>query len=266
MSSSLSFSSFRWASFAGGALCLWASACGGSDAERAEAPSPSTPELEEVAAGSAGVPLEEVPPARAGRRSRPPEAGVVSAYPEEDRPISAELQRVRYLVEGGQCDEALARLEPILVGPEGQTADPLYWRGRCAASEERWGDAVRDLKAATEIDPAFVGALQHLSDAYVMQRDCRSALPYLDRLVELRPEDGVAYYNRGHCRYYLKDAEGSIADAHRGCELGHTPSCNLLPRLERRLSWQNGLRERGGEEERAPNEEVPAVERSNEGG
>lgn len=174
----------------------------------------------------------------------PPAAEEAAGTPaEEDRPLDAPTQRIKELALAKDCATALAEATTLL---QQSPANPdlLYWHARCLELSQRWPEAAVGYKAAIAVDPDFLGALHHLGVSLVMLRRCDEALPYLDHIVELQPTAGVSYYNRGHCRYFLKDLEGALADAEKGCSLGYEASCAVIDKIEKRQAWVKNLEKR----------------------
>ena len=167
----------------------------------------------------------------------------IEMAPDEARELDAPTQRVKELVEAKDCATAMPEAEALLAR-DPEDPDLHYLHGRCLELAQRWPDAAAAYKRAVAADPDFLGALRHLGLALVMTRRCDEALPYLDHSVELQPDEGSAYYNRGHCRYFLKDLEGALADAEKGCSLAYEPSCTIIDKIEKRQAWVKNLEKR----------------------
>ena len=63
--------------------------------------------------------------------------------------------------------------------------------------------------------------------------DLTSAISAYTKAIELKPEFGEAYYNRGYLYLKLGNREAGIADLSKAGELGIVPSYNLLKRMTR---------------------------------
>ena len=61
--------------------------------------------------------------------------------------------------------------------------------------------------------------------------DLTSAIASLTRAIELKPDFGEAYYNRGYAYLRLGNKQAGLADLSKSGELGIVPSYNLLKRM-----------------------------------
>ena len=64
-------------------------------------------------------------------------------------------------------------------------------------------------------------------------QDFTSALSAFTKAIELKPDFGEAYYNRGYVYLKLGNRPSGIADLSKSGELGIVPSYNLLKRMAR---------------------------------
>lgn len=64
--------------------------------------------------------------------------------------------------------------------------------------------------------------------------DYTSALQAFNKAIELKPDFGEAYYNRGYVYLYLGNKDAAFADLSRAGQLGIVPSYNLLKRMSAR--------------------------------
>lgn len=67
--------------------------------------------------------------------------------------------------------------------------------------------------------------------ALAAEGDYTSALQAFNRALELRPDFGEAYFNRGYVYLYLGNREAAFSDLSRAGSLGIVPSYNLLKRM-----------------------------------
>ncbi len=61
--------------------------------------------------------------------------------------------------------------------------------------------------------------------------DFTSALLAFGKAIELKPDFGEAYYNRGYAYFQLGDRERGVENLSKAGELGVVPSYNLLKRM-----------------------------------
>ncbi|MDE6511432.1 MAG: tetratricopeptide repeat protein, partial [Muribaculaceae bacterium] len=64
------------------------------------------------------------------------------------------------------------------------------------------------------------------------QRDYSQAAECFSKAIELDPEFGPAYYNRGLCALSAGKKNEAFADLSRAGELGVLPSYNILKRMK----------------------------------
>ena len=102
--------------------------------------------------------------------------------------------------------------------------------------------ALEDYHRAHEHDETFVRPVQMIADHWAVERDCDQAMPYLEKLVTLRPDSAVSYHNRGHCRYRLGDFEGALVDATTACDMGDQKSCRVRRKIEGIERWSEQKR------------------------
>ncbi|MDE6164458.1 MAG: tetratricopeptide repeat protein, partial [Muribaculaceae bacterium] len=63
--------------------------------------------------------------------------------------------------------------------------------------------------------------------------DLTSAVSAYSKAIELKPDFGEAYYNRGYAYMKLGNREAGVADLSKAGELGVLPAYNLLKRMTR---------------------------------
>ncbi len=64
-------------------------------------------------------------------------------------------------------------------------------------------------------------------------QDFTSALAAFTKAIELKPDFGEAYYNRGYVYFKLGNRMAGVNDLSKSGELGIVPSYNLLKRMTR---------------------------------
>ena len=62
-------------------------------------------------------------------------------------------------------------------------------------------------------------------------QDFTSALSAFNKAIELKPDFGEAFYNRGYVYFKLGNRANGTADLSKAGELGIVPSYNLLKRM-----------------------------------
>lgn len=96
-----------------------------------------------------------------------------------------------------------------------QQGDYEFDRGHCDR-------AIAAYSRAVELDPQMAQAYNNRAYTYMVKKDYASALPDLDRAIELRPDYANALMNRGdiYNYYYRRDDARAVADYDRVLALG----------------------------------------------
>ena len=108
-----------------------------------------------------------------------------------------EYERLVNLCDQGKFDIAKERLKELLDRSPGVSD---YWRikGQIAEVEQRYDDAINDLINALKWDPGNVQALIMMGNVYARHlKDVSTALTFLNKAVELSPNDPYALNNIG---------------------------------------------------------------------
>jgi tetratricopeptide (TPR) repeat protein len=117
--------------------------------------------------------------------------------------------------------------------------DPNYanaYFGRGAA-RGKMGDsfrAVEDFKQALKIDPDHADACNNIGNLLIGTNDSE-AIGYLNRAIQIEPNNANAYANRGMARFNLQDYPGAIADYDRSLALD--PNHPGVPRTRSDRDW-----------------------------
>ncbi len=90
---------------------------------------------------------------------------------------------------------------------------------------------VADLDTVIKLSPVMPIAWYNKGVALAAEGDYTSALQAFNRALELRPDFGEAYFNRGYVYLYLGNREAAFSDLSRAGSLGIVPSYNLLKRM-----------------------------------
>lgn len=67
----------------------------------------------------------------------------------------------------------------------------------------------------------------------ILMQDYTSALSAFNKAIELKPDFGESFYNRGYVYFRLGNRTAGTADLSKAGELGVVPSYNLLKRMSR---------------------------------
>lgn len=92
--------------------------------------------------------------------------------------------------------------------------------------------AAADFDAATRLDPRLVHAWFNKGYILYTQRDYSQAAECFTKVLEIDPEFGAAFYNRGLCSLSAGKKAEAFADLSRAGELGVLPSYNILKRMK----------------------------------
>lgn len=90
---------------------------------------------------------------------------------------------------------------------------------------------IADLDSVIRLAPTMAIAQFNKGVALARQRDFTSALAAFNRAIELKPDFGEAFYNRGYTYFQLGNRQAGSADLSKAGELGIVPSYNLLKRM-----------------------------------
>lgn len=91
--------------------------------------------------------------------------------------------------------------------------------------------AAADFDMAASLDPRLIHAWFNMGYILYTQRDYFQASECFSKAIELDPDFGAAYYNRGLCALSSGKKNEAFADLSRAGELGVLPSYNILKRM-----------------------------------
>ena len=116
----------------------------------------------------------------------------------------------------GRYDTALAIADRML---KERPRDPMLWtaRGMALAGLRRQGDSLASFDKALTIAPGYVPALKGAAQAAYRAASPRAGA-YLDRLLELTPEDATAHAMAGALAFEARRCAGAIRHFERGGE------------------------------------------------
>ena len=160
----------------------------------------------------------------------------VMSLPVDDREVAPEVAAARALIEGGEeakVAEGRVALDTwIATHPD--DADAYYWRGRSWSAVYDFDSARADYVVATDKAADWAQAWRWAALAAYQADGCDAAMPYLDKVVELAPDQVESYVDRGQCLATQRETDAALADLNKGCEMGSELACSRVTRLERR--------------------------------
>ena len=95
------------------------------------------------------------------------------------------------------------------------------------------GEIIDDLNKVISLSPRNVYAMFNKGNAYLIMQNYTAAISCYDEALEIKPDFGEAYYNRGLMYLRLGNKEKGVADLSKAGELGILPSYNVLKRMTR---------------------------------
>lgn len=104
---------------------------------------------------------------------------------------------------------------------------PLGNEGRRALIQ----DIIADYDKVSELSPRSPFPHFNKGNLFTEMQDLTSALSAYSRAIELKPDFGEAYYNRGYVYFKLGNKDAGSDDLSRAGQLGIVPSYNLLKRM-----------------------------------
>ena len=90
---------------------------------------------------------------------------------------------------------------------------------------------IEDLDMVLKISPRNVYAIFNKGNMYMKMQDLTAAMSCYSEAIEIKPDFGEAYYNRGLAYLQLGNKEKGVADLSKAGELGILPSYNVLKRM-----------------------------------
>ena len=94
-------------------------------------------------------------------------------------------------------------------------------------------EIISDLNHVLELSPRNVYALFNKGNAYIIINNYTEAITCYTEAIEVKPDFGEAYYNRGLMYLRMGNKERGVADLSKAGELGILPSYNVLKRMSR---------------------------------
>lgn len=140
------------------------------------------------------------------------------------------VTRGAQLLNAGRTSEALKELEQAVI-IDAYNPDAYIWRGRVYLELGDLDKAAGDFNKARELAPELPDAYQGLALTSSLKDDYEGAMPHLDRWVQLAPDSGEAWQERGYAAFKLGKKDQALTDATKACELGFQPGCEALEAL-----------------------------------
>ena len=153
-------------------------------------------------------------------------ADLTKAITLKDDFTDAYLVRARILLQMGQAVEALPDAEKaVLLAPEEETSYLL--RGHIQEALGNLDVAMADYQNTLELNPFSEEANVEIG---ISQNRLEEAISFLDEVIELKPDFGKAYAERGRAKNLKGDKEGAFEDLKKSIELN--PTGDEAQRLE----------------------------------
>lgn len=111
-----------------------------------------------------------------------------------------------------------------------QASEEENWveTGMKAVRANHLQEALESFRQAKTINPNFAPAFVGEAQVLTLQNAWDEALAVLNRAIQLAPEFGIAYHNRGVLKYYKKQYLEAHADLRKAIRLGETVEQDLL--------------------------------------
>ena len=100
-----------------------------------------------------------------------------------------------------------------------------FWRGRVYIKVNRPKKAAVDFRMVIKLKPDFAEAYDNLGWLHMQFQEYDESIDYLSKSLELKPNEGWAYYTRGRCYYQKGDLQRGLKDIKTSCSLGYQRGC-----------------------------------------
>ena len=105
----------------------------------------------------------------------------------------------------------------------------------------KYNDAAGEYKKALAINPNFEIALLNLGAVFLIREDFYGSLNHLQRLTEINPTRGPAYYYTAVAQYFIHDYKSSWQNVHTAQSLGSAVDVKFIETLSSAMSEQDYL-------------------------
>ncbi|MFH1924556.1 MAG: tetratricopeptide repeat protein [Planctomycetota bacterium] len=167
--------------------------------------------------------------------------------------VTPQLVYAQFLARQGNYQEALARLDKILV-IEPNYLDALLFKGTLLSDKlDRKKEAIQCFDVVLKKTPDSVDALAGRGLARAKTRNFSRARQDFDRALEINSRHVGALAYRGLCREQQRDYEGALSDLDEALRLDPTIAIAYV--------WRGNIRRRQGEQDKALNDFEEAIRR-----
>lgn len=118
---------------------------------------------------------------------------------------------------------------------EPQNFEAYFWRGRTFMRKEQFENAIGDFKKVLDLNPGYSPAYDNLGWLYMGRNEYDQGLAYLNRSIELKTENGWAYYMRSRIFSKKGDLKDALENARTACKLGFQDACRDAENYQSRL-------------------------------
>lgn len=136
----------------------------------------------------------------------------------KDDYTEARLLRAEALLNMKQLTEAREDIDAILAQDAAEEMAILL-RGKISEAEGNPEAAETDYQSITEINPFNQQAFLYLGQLFITQKKLNEAIVLFDDAIDLNPNFGAAYHERGRAKLLNGDKDGSIEDMKKALEL-----------------------------------------------
>ncbi|MCX7816756.1 MAG: tetratricopeptide repeat protein [Syntrophales bacterium] len=132
----------------------------------------------------------------------------------------------------GDLDGAIHRYSEIIaLDPQFEVA--YFWRAVAYVKKNRYDEAEGDFRAVVQLNPRNVNAYNWLGWLYAQRRNYSRCVEVLSKAVDLKKDNGWAYFTRSRCHYLSGEREKALRDSEEACTLGYKRACAMRDRLGR---------------------------------
>ncbi len=123
---------------------------------------------------------------------------------------------------------AALRLDP-------DNASLHYRRARAYIDRNQHDRALNDLKRAIQLDPNDIDYYLLMDWVLAKRRDWYQIIRYWDQYIELHPDNGRAYAERGGAYYHKGDIASAVSNAKAAADLGNPEGKEAYEKLKHRV-------------------------------
>jgi regulator of protease activity HflC (stomatin/prohibitin superfamily) len=130
-------------------------------------------------------------------------------------------------------------------GAEVRNPSPAVHYLNLGALEARRGNdaqAISDLERSIALDPNRFEAYKELDKVLAKNRQWAASIRYWTQYIQLHPNDGRGYCERGGAYSWLHDTARALGDAEKACSLGDQTCCQTARNFRAHQAEQQGLR------------------------